>query len=714
MRRTAITLIGLLLALGAARADKLDLSADTTRWYPDQKIEASGNVRATHKDYTVTADSVKADLETNLATFTGNVRLLFGEQVVTGEALTMDLKTREWSLSDAKAEIAPTAFQGRLSSPAFVHGEKLSGEGDDIKIDTGTFTTCDLEHPHYCIEADSLSIYPGSKVIARGVRFFGLDRKLFALGALVIPTRGLSRNFIPEIGQSTEEGSYLKTSYTYTASEKNQGLLKLDLMQKRGLGTGLEHAYKLSAGSGRANIYYLKDKEIGSGSLTGSLQHHQKLGALDVNATGSYRTRSYLYYPTTTSKNWQLALREGGTLLSVQGDSTSGFGNNKNLNSTFRHVQQFGENLSATVSMDMRSNSSSYMPTADRELDSVIEVRRQAEKYDLSITASKRTDLDKGAYTGDDYYGGLDRLPEITLDTDTYRLGIDGLPLRLAVSAGKYLERPEGTEQNRLLLQMDMLGKTFEMGKSDLSVNAGLRQAFYGKEMAQYVLQTSATLTTRPSDYLSTRLTYDYQRPDGYSPFLFDYTGRYNYTRASVDYQNDRKLRWTLSTGYDFESDGYNWQDLALRLTAHPNDRYGFAISTGYDLNSSTWRTLTGQVQVQLPDRLSMDLGTRYDIESGRVSQARSRFKWQVNNKWKLEGITSWNGETRSFDYNAFRLTRDLHCMEASLTYTDDAGFRTNQGLSFEIRIKALPYVDRFGYNQYGQEIDTSMGEYYY
>jgi hypothetical protein len=79
-----------------------------------------------------------------------------------------------------------------------------------------------------------------------------------------------------------------------------------------------------------------------------------------------------------------------------------------------------------------------------------------------------------------------------------------------------------------------------------------------------------------------------------------------------------------------------------------------------------------------------------------------------------VEGITSWNGITKKFDYKAFRLTRDMHCWEASLVYNDETGFRENKGISLEFRIKAFPTADRFGIGQYGQAVDTSMGEYYY
>jgi len=369
------------------------------------------------------------------------------------------------------------------------------------------------------------------------------------------------------------------------------------------------------------------------------------------------------------------------------------------------------------MSLDMRTYEVTGMTSADRELDSVLELRQREDKYDLSLIASRRTDLDGGDYTGDDFYSSLDRLPELTLETDSYRSGtrLLGLPSRLAISAGRYHEEPSGISKDRLLLQWDMLGQTLDLGgRNELNLTAGFRQAFYASDMAQHVLRANGTLTTRFNDYLKTRLTYNYQRPEGYSPFRFDYTGKYNYLRGVIDYQDSRELRWSLSTGYDLGRDEYPWQDLALRLAAHPSPSYAFSLSTGYDLNRSRWRNLISRFQVSVPDRIGLDIGTRYDIETGKLGLARGRLDLRIGRKWRLEGITSWNGITRKFDYKSFRLTRDLHCWEASLVYNDETGFRKDKGLRLELRIKAFPGVDRFGIGQYGQAVDTSMGEYYY
>ena len=714
-------------ASAQAQQKFVELSADTTRWTADDKVTATGNVKAVYQDYTITADSLDADLQANTAVFTGHVKLVTKQATVEGENLSMNLKTREWKLENASSRINPITLQGPQTkgggSPTIIHSVALSGKSDQqVAVSEGTLTTCDKEHPHYFFSAKDLEVYPDNKIVAHNVSMIGLDKKIFGLKTLLIPIRGLGQNLLPQIGSSAEEGAFIKAAYAYTATQKSTGILKLDLMQKRGIGAGIDQTFKTSLGTSQASLYYLADRELGGSNITGSLRHQQKLGALDLNLTGNYRTHSYLYYPSTTSQDWQAVLShvtsKANTALSLRNFSTAGFGSNVTSSSSLRHTQQFNSKLNGVVSLDMRSYNATGMPTADRELDSAIELRQREDKYDLSLIASKRFDLDGDEFTGDNFYSNLDRLPELTISTDSYRLGEKsflGLPSRLSLSAGRYHEMPSGVSSNRMLLQWDLLGKNIDLSKkNELNLTGSFRQAYYAKDMMQYVFRGGAVLTTRYSDYLKSRVSYYYQRPEGFSPFRFDYTGKYNYLRAVTDYQDSDKLKWTLSSGYNFSQTGFPWQDVTFRLTTHPKPAYAFSLSTGYDVNRSKWRTLISQVRVLHGDRVGLELGARYDIETGKIGLARSRFDFQLGKKWRVEGITSWNGITKKFDYKAFRLTRDMHCWEASLVYNDETGFRENKGISLEFRIKAFPTADRFGIGQYGQAVDTSMGEYYY
>lgn len=701
----------------------VSLNGTVIKWFPDQDmVVAYEGVTAVYKDFTITADSAQANLNTNIAMFEGNVKLDNKQNIIEGRRLTLDLKTKEWSFENAKTEILPVAFQNRISSPAFIKGDEVDGNNEELKLKSGTLTTCDLPNPHYYFNVKKMDFYPDRKIIARNVSLFGLGKRLFSLGTLLVPIKGVGTTIIPQIGSSAEEGNFLKTSYAYMANDNHTGIVKLDLMQKRGIGTGIDHTYHINAGDGKLSLYYLRDQEIGGNNITGNYQHQMKIGTVNMNFNANYRTNSYLYYPSSTSRDWQVTMNQNkvnsNTALSFQNSSSSGIGDNKTFTSSLRQMSQFSKKLTGIFSVDMRSYNSTGMSAADRELESSIELRHHIDAFDLSLNANRRTDLDGSDYTGDNFYSSIDRLPELTVDTDSYRLGnrtILGLPCRLSVSVGRFHEMPGGVTSDRYMLRLDILDKSVDLSdRNELNISGGFRQSYYASNMAQYMMRFNSVLTTRYNDYLKSRVTWSYQKPDGYSPFRFDYSSKYNYTRAILDYQNSRKLRWSLSSGYQFDNDNYPWQDLAFRITAHPDSRYAYSLSSGYNFNQGRWRTLVSLFQVTIPKKVLMDVGTRYDLETGKLGIARGRFDIYAGKKWRLEGITSWNGSTKKFDYKAFRLTRDLHCWEASISYNDESGFRNDRSINFDLRIKALPRADRFGIGQYGQSVDTNMGEYNY
>ena len=75
--------------------------------------------------------------------------------------------------------------------------------------------------------------------------------------------------------------------------------------------------------------------------------------------------------------------------------------------------------------------------------------------------------------------------------------------------------------------------------------------------------------------------------------------------------------------------------------------------------------------------------------------------------------MAGYNGFSNTFDYRNVMITRDLHCWEASLVYTDQTGFYNGRSLMFYLRIKAFPIFKQFGIGPYGQAQDTSVGDVY-
>jgi hypothetical protein len=74
--------------------------------------------------------------------------------------------------------------------------------------------------------------------------------------------------------------------------------------------------------------------------------------------------------------------------------------------------------------------------------------------------------------------------------------------------------------------------------------------------------------------------------------------------------------------------------------------------------------------------------------------------------------ILQYNGFLNRFESRNLEVIRDLHCMEAVFTYIDNPfGFRNDKQFYFQLRIKALPQARGIGTGQFGQALDTGVGE---
>ena len=72
--------------------------------------------------------------------------------------------------------------------------------------------------------------------------------------------------------------------------------------------------------------------------------------------------------------------------------------------------------------------------------------------------------------------------------------------------------------------------------------------------------------------------------------------------------------------------------------------------------------------------------------------------------KANFTAFAGYNGTTKKFDYRSFALTRILHDYEITFRYVDQPyGFRTEQGFSFTIRLKALPGASSSNTGQYAR-----------
>jgi len=682
---------------------------------------AEGNVTARFGDMLVKSDRVTADYRTNLAVFEGGVVFKVGPQEVTGDKIQVNMRTGEWSFLNAGTAINPQFAKGLLDAPIFAGGEKIEGiRRQELTASSSQATSCDLSEPHYELRSRSVSVYAGSRIVFRDVSVHVLDRKLFTLRRLVIPLRDVQRNpnLIPRVGQSVEEGVFVKAAYSLFGNRNQAMYVLLDAMSRKGIAQGLQYGYKLPVAAGLMQFYHLYDKNLSKDTLTGRFVHDQQLGTVKMNLTSNLRSHSYLYAPESRSYENQLTLtRDRGAATSrfVASQSTDTvFSRTSRLAGSLRHTQMFGASTRLDTNFDYTGYSDDSGTRA--RLQSNVLFARREERFDWGVTAQKLNDLSDEAFVGGGRFAGMEQLPEIAINTDTARLGgsLLGIPARMKFAYGKYNELPANTSLDRAYFEVNTPLRRYALGSAwDFGLGAGFRQYAYGDDTAQYSVDASAELARKLGRVSTFALNYRYQQPRGFTPFRFDYVGRYNIVNARLDVRETDACKLSILTGYNFQQKEFPWQDAVLRLSVQPSPSFLLYTATGYDINRSQWRTLINQARIRAGDFFKLDVGTRYDTIRKKMASIRGQFDTQIGPKTRIQALAGWNGFRSEFDYRSLMITRDLHCWEASLVYVDQSGFYTDKSIMLNFRIKAFPLFKNYGVGAFGQALDTSVGQVY-
>ena len=388
-----------------------------------------GGITARYRNTLTTAQSGRIDYISNIATFEGAVVFRIEGEEVHGDSLTLNLRTREWVLRRASTTIEPQYARGYLLAPVFASGAEVDGVGRTsiTAIDSQT-TTCNLSMPHYLLQSRSISVYPERRIVLRHVTAYALGHKLLTLPYIVIPLRNLRQNpsIIPRFGQSAEEGFFVKSSYAYTGTATQSGFLLLDLMSKKGIGTGTRNNYQLKNGDGDFELYRLSDQVTHQSTLTGRLNHRQRFGDVQLQLSSNLRDNYYVYAPTSKSLNNQLTLTRNvagnNTSLTINQGMDDVITQTRRLNGNLVHRQTFADNILLDTGFAYSSFGGTGIPSTAR-LQSQAAVSRKEKSFDWTLSAQKLNDLSAESFVGGGRFAGIEKLPELALVTDSARLG---------------------------------------------------------------------------------------------------------------------------------------------------------------------------------------------------------------------------------------------------------------------------------------------------
>ena len=656
----------------AIAEEELDMSL-TAEYITYEKIKgedliiANDGVQLKYQDIEIKAEYLKINLTTNLLFASGEVLFKQDETETNCEELTYNWKTKKIILLRLKGELTGEGIKGKV----YYQGEEMENFPETVEITGGSFTTCELEEPHYHIVAKEMIIYPKDKIIARNISWYEGKTKIITLPYfLIFLDRKTQMPILPKIGQNSADGWFIKTNFNYYIDEKSYGTLYIDWLERKGIGTGVEHTWEIGSqdnpGEASLYLYQIKEKDSGQISLTGKVKYGQEF-------EDNIKTQVTLDYSGMKAKGGELlsnSLKSQFTLdkqgekynLKISGKynlNGTGLGQEElsidgNIKVNYNYT--FNDKLNSALTLVYTDKNPASQEVADRELTPEWELKYKGEGYTLSLTTEKRFDLDGDNYTGDNELKIINRLPEFVFNKSAAVIGDTKITYDIDASVGHFYEA--ATEEDNWRGEYIInVKRPFTFGEYLTLTPSGIfRQDVYLTGEARYLVGGKIDLKAAYNPYISSTLSYSYNKSVGPTPFNFDYIAPLtNTVSGKLTFKPSEKVKLDLSTNYNFVTD--NFGNLVGKLEYKPKDDWKMNFSSSYNLNTKEW-----------------------------TKKINSTLDLQVSDNWRIKYKGIVDLDDFKLTNSVVGITRDLHCREITINYK-----QANKSIWVEFYIKAFP-----------------------
>jgi len=628
-------------------------------------IIAKNGVFFKYQDIEINTEYLSINLTTNQLFASGKVIFIQEDSETQCEELAYNWDTKKTILSQVKGEITGEGIKGSL----YYRGEKLENFPETVKITGGNFTTCDLEEPHYHIVATEMTIYPKDKIIARNISWYEGNIKIISLPYfLVFLDRKTQMPILPKIGQNSSDGWFVKANFNYYVNEESYGTFYFDWFEEKGIGIGAEHTLEIGKNKGNPGetsiyLYLLKNKKTDNFRITGEADYSQNFendidARINLDYTG-IRNNSSDPFDNTLKSQFNLEKDGEKYNLDVVGKYTfkgEGFDDlDIDGKITLKHQYNISDTLKSNLTLVYTEDNPSD-DEADLEFEPKLNLKFTGDGYTLNLLAEKRIDLDDDNYTGENISKIIDRMPEFTFNKQSETIGDTKISYDLEASIARFYEASTGTDSTRGEYIVNLKRQISFGDDITLTPSGTFRQDVYSSGEARYLVGGKLVLKAAYSPYVSSTVTYNYNKSEGPTPFNFDVisplSSRIN---GNLSLTPTEKIKLDLSTNYNFVTDSFG--SLVAKLEYTPEDDWKLNFNTSYDLNDMEWnKRINSQLDLQLTDAWRVKYKGAIDLEDFKLTNS-------------VVGIT-----------------RDLHCRELTINYK-----QSSKSIWVEFFIKAFP-----------------------
>jgi hypothetical protein len=569
--------------------------------------------------------------------------ILYADQIV------FDLRTHRATLENGHGESIEGVAQGKLHFNA----QTLTARSDGTTHgDHAYFTTCENPHGGYHVEARTIDVYPGDRLIARKAVVFLGPLAILYLPFLVIPLRGIDdprrqSTFFPLVGYDQTEGAWIKLRLGFAPSDTYYGYYRLEYYTKRGLGVGYDayigakdkHRYTTidfytiddHVAEARETNFNLQDTETFSPHLRGQFGVNYQ-GDFGPNLTlpASLDITGSLIHQTGTTSTENLTFSRF-----LQGSLSD------NLNLGFIDSITLGQYVQQQINLTYSKFNSPLSSSDTFHIDLDTHVFTKAADYDFTY--------DKTDYSQDPF--GYDSIPQLQILPHINWHGFKYAP-QIQFTIGEYAEPENHFSTSRFQGQLTESYYAKVFGNSDFTANYNITQDYYGTGDEKAFDQQNASLSTPIGNHLVNSITYNEQHPIGPSDVPFQLLDNLSPGAHSAQdvlrFYNKDVYSLSLSDGTNFNEQG---QPITYQLNYKPSTRSYIVVGGYYQPGPGNGFTTTNvQAITPLGKDSTLELTTNVDWKNHMQLADKNIYLSQiVDNCYQLQ--FSYNQDLKQFSF---------------------------------------------------------------
>jgi hypothetical protein len=255
--------------------------------WQENKILLIGNVEVKFEDLTLVANRVEFDAKEEIVRAYEEPVLKSKERDIEGEMMVYDLKEKKGAILKGKTTIQKGWFTGEII-------KKVAPE--ELNVEEGEFTTCNLHKPHYWFWGKHIKVYSKDMVVIKPLILRVKGVPVFYLPFWWFPIKeGRQSGFLhPKIGKSNYWGRYVEDlSYFWVINRWSDFTFTLNYYEFKGPRMLMESRWKISKieGGNFSCSYVNEHKPLEKKSKrrwSVDFKHNQKWKKIDIQAKGDF------------------------------------------------------------------------------------------------------------------------------------------------------------------------------------------------------------------------------------------------------------------------------------------------------------------------------------------------------------------------------------------------------------------------------------------